>query len=97
MSAQTTPAAPIYAVTSAATAGNGNGSLEAYLQQIVADLVALRNTVDAMVTVFNAHTHKTPTSNPGATSTPTSDAGGSGSSGGTASIQTTAANIVAAV
>ncbi len=37
-----------------------------------------------LVDSFNAHTHKTPTTAPGATSTPTSDAGAAGSTGGTA-------------
>ena len=44
--------------------------------------VSLNQLIDS----FDTHTHKTPTSNPGATSTPTSDAGGSGSTGGTAAL-----------
>lgn len=42
--------------------------------------VSLNQLIDS----YDQHTHKTPTTNPGATSTPTSDAGGSGSTGGTA-------------
>lgn len=50
------------------------------------DVLALAAAVNALITSFDTHTHKTPTSNPGATSTPTSDAGGSGSTGGTAAL-----------
>lgn len=42
--------------------------------------------LNALIDSFDTHTHKTPTSNPGATSTPTSDAGGAGSTGGTAAL-----------
>lgn len=49
--------------------------------------------INALIDSFDTHTHKTPTSNPGATSTPTSDAGGSGSTGGTAAL-TAASKIV---
>lgn len=99
MAAQTVPALPasIPVVSSVAKSECYSAQHQGMLDQMVLDLVALRNTVDAMVTIFNAHTHKTPTSNPGTTSTPTSDAGGSGSSGGTASSQVTAANIVSGV
>lgn len=54
------------------------------------DVLALAAAVNQLITDFDAHTHKTPTSNPGTTSTPTSDAGGSGSTGGTAGLTTAA-------
>lgn len=48
------------------------------LNRVIDDLERLRG-------AFMAHTHRTPTTNPGPTSTPTTDAGGAGSTGGTAS------------
>lgn len=51
-------------------------------------LMALTAAVNQLIADFDAHTHKTPTSNPGITSTPTSDAGGSGSTGGTSGLTT---------
>lgn len=44
----------------------------------------LKSDLTANKTAFANHTHKTPTTQPGITSTPTSDAGAAGSTGGTA-------------
>lgn len=51
-------------------------------------IMCLAAQLNKLIADFDAHTHKTPTSNPGTTSTPTSDAGGAGSSGGTAGLTT---------
>ncbi len=52
------------------------------------DVYALAQAVNQLITDFDAHKHKTPTTNPGTTSTPVSDASGSGSTGGTAALTT---------
>lgn len=95
MAAQTVPAAG--AITKLSDGFFKDASSRQLLETLLADLYLLRNTVDALVTNFNSHTHKTPTANPGATSSPTSDAGGSGSTGGTALAATGPATIVTAV
>ena len=74
-----------------AAAGGTVRQLRVELNKLITDVELLR-------TAFMAHTHKTPTTNPGATSTPTSDAGGSGSTGGTAQTTvSTAATLLAAM
>jgi hypothetical protein len=52
------------------------------------DLYAIAQAVNQLITDFDAHKHKTPTTNPGITSTPVSDTSGSGSTGGTAALTT---------
>ena len=70
--------------------GSSLAALRLEFNKLVDDVERLR-------AAFMAHTHRTPTTNPGATSTPTTDAGGAGSSGGTAStVVATAATLTAA-
>lgn len=52
------------------------------------DVLALSAAVNALIASFDAHTHKTPTTNPGITSTPISNTPDSGSTGGTAALTT---------
>ena len=52
------------------------------------DVLALSAAVNALIASFDAHTHKTPTSNPDITNTPISNTPDSGSSGGTAALTT---------
>lgn len=60
------------------------------MNRVIDDMERLR-------AAFMAHTHRTPTTNPGSTSTPNTDAGGAGSTGGTASTAVaTAATLTAA-
>lgn len=59
------------------------------LNRVIDDLERLR-------AAFMAHTHRTPTTNPGPTSTPTTDAGGAGSTGGTASTAVATAGTLTA-
>lgn len=55
-------------------------------------LYEIAKTLNQLIADYDAHKHKTPTTNPGTTSTPVSDASGSGSTGGTA-FATTASPI----
>jgi hypothetical protein len=95
MAAQTVPAAGN--ITKIADGFFPDASNRELLETLLFDLYTLRNSVDALTTIFNAHTHKTPTSSPGTTSTATSDAGGSGSTGGTATSMAAVANVTTTV
>ena len=65
--------------------------------QMRLELNRLIDDVERLRGAFMAHTHRTPTTNPGATSTPNTDAGGAGSTGGTAStVVATAGTLTAA-
>lgn len=48
------------------------------------DIYQLAKSLNQLIADYDAHKHKTPTTNPGTTSTPVSDASGAGSTGGTA-------------
>jgi hypothetical protein len=61
------------------------GMLGSDVYQIRLELNRVIDDMETLRAAFMAHTHRTPTTNPGSTSTPNTDAGGAGSTGGTAS------------
>lgn len=69
-------------------AGSDLRAAVASVNALVVDVEALRTGLAALAAAFNAHTHKTPTSNPGFTSIPNTDASGAGSSGGASAVVT---------
>lgn len=73
------------------------GMVGSDVMQLRLEINRLIDDVERLRGAFMAHTHRTPTTNPGATSTPNTDAGGAGSTGGTAStVVATAGTLTAA-
>ncbi len=62
------------------------GMIGSEVDELVRTVNRLVTDVETLRAAFMGHTHRTPTTNPGATSTPNTDAGGAGSAGGTAVV-----------
>lgn len=69
-------------------AGSAMAVMRTEYNKLIDDVEALRAGLATLAAAFNAHTHRTPTTNPGYTSIPNTNTSDAGSTGGTSAVVT---------